>query len=121
LTELEMHGFAVSVAKQGGRPGDSVAENIEKIVAPDFKELTDKKRQIYIQALAANLTVADMNALIAFYGTPIGKKIASVRLDILRGIHTETSPMVRATYRSAWIHHKDDFEKLGLTFAEKNP
>ncbi len=119
LTELEMNGFAASIAKRGGKPDDSVMEGIEKIVTPDFDALSAQKRQAYIKALAENLTIADMNDLVAFYGTPTGKKIASLRPGILRSIHTDTSPMVRATYRSAYIHHKDDFEKLGLTFAEK--
>jgi hypothetical protein len=115
-TELEIKNFAVGVARSGGQSTEKVVEAVEKAVAIDFAELTEKKTQIYIRAMASQLTVADMQALADFNRSAIGKKFASVRVLILRDIYSQAAPLIRATYAAAWHRHKIDFEKLGLNF-----
>ena len=119
--DIEAHIFAAAIAKRGGKPTEDVTASIEKIVLPEYLGLIDQKRQIFIHALAENLTVSELNMLTAFNKTPEGKTYTSARVLILRSIYTQSFALTKGANVSAWVDHKDDFEKLGLTFGEQKP
>lgn len=119
--QLEAHAFAVAIAKRGGKPAPDTQAAIENIVLPEFTGLINQKRQIYIESFASTLSVADMQELTAFNTSPVGKKFAAIRGPLLRAVYEGAMPLVRQANFDAFVQHKDEFAKLGLTLGGAKP
>jgi hypothetical protein len=102
------------VMRNSGKSQEESAKIVDEVLMPDFTSQENDLTNAIIDVWASNFSVEDLQGLIDFYSTPLGKRLITTLPSIAERTSAVSGAWGRQIYQRALQKHKDELIARGV-------
>lgn len=102
-----------ALARPGHAPAD-VAALVDEVLLPEMKQRVPELLATFQDTLVALFTTEELQALVAFYRSPLGRRLAALQPELAARMAASSRAWGEAVARDAFARHAEELRRLGF-------